>query len=95
MPPGCIKWAPSSGTAGASGTGSSATMCAISSGAMHSIPRWRRALTGSRDLYPHPDRDPNRGINFVTCHDGFTLNDLVSYDTKHNQANLLGNTRWR
>jgi isoamylase len=45
-------------------------------------------LSGSRDLYPQPDREPNRSINFITCHDGFTLNDLVSYNEKHNQANL-------
>jgi glycogen operon protein len=44
-------------------------------------------IAGSPDLYPHPDRDPHRSINFVTCHDGFTLNDLVSYDRKHNEAN--------
>ena len=34
-----------------------------------------------------PEREPNRSINFVTCHDGFTLNDLVSYNFKHNEAN--------
>lgn len=44
-------------------------------------------LTGSPDLYPHPDREPHRSINFITCHDGFTLNDLVSYNDKHNEAN--------
>jgi glycogen operon protein len=44
-------------------------------------------ITGSPDLYPQPDREPNRSINFVTCHDGFTLNDLVSYNEKHNEAN--------
>ena len=49
-------------------------------------------LTGSPDLYPQPDREPNRSINFVTCHDGFTLNDLVSYNEKHNQANHNDNS---
>jgi len=49
--------------------------------------RMAARLTGSRDLFPQPDREPNRSINFVTCHDGFTLNDLVSYDRKHNEAN--------
>jgi glycogen operon protein len=44
-------------------------------------------LAGSPDLYPQPDRDPHRSVNFVTCHDGFTLNDLVSYNVKHNEAN--------
>ena len=37
-------------------------------------------LLGSPDIFPAGDRDPNRSINFVTCHDGFTLNDLVSYN---------------
>jgi len=44
-------------------------------------------LNGSPDLYPQPDREPNRSINFVTCHDGLTLYDLVSYNHKHNEAN--------
>ncbi len=44
-------------------------------------------LTASPDLYPQPDREPNRSINFVACHDGFTLGDLVSYNDKHNEAN--------
>jgi glycogen operon protein len=44
-------------------------------------------LAGSADLYESSDRDPFHGINFVTAHDGFTLNDLVSYETKHNEAN--------
>jgi glycogen operon protein len=51
------------------------------------ISRLAARIGGSPDLYPQPDRDPNRSINFVTCHDGFTLNDLVSYNTKHNEAN--------
>jgi glycogen operon protein len=45
------------------------------------------ALSGSFRVFSHLDRDPMRSINFVTAHDGFTLNDLVSYDEKHNQAN--------
>jgi glycogen operon protein len=48
-------------------------------------------ITGSRDLFPAADREPNRSINFVTCHDGFTLNDLVSFNEKHNAANRQGN----
>lgn len=48
-------------------------------------------LTGSPDLYHQWDRDPHRSINFITCHDGFTLNDLVSYNDKHNLANGEGN----
>jgi glycogen operon protein len=44
-------------------------------------------LTGSSDLYTAGDRGPLAGVNFVTCHDGFTLADLVSYTVKHNEAN--------
>jgi glycogen operon protein len=44
-------------------------------------------LSGSSDLYQTSDRTPNSSINFVTCHDGFTLEDLVSYLRKHNAAN--------
>lgn len=44
-------------------------------------------LTGSPDLYQHSGRRPYASINFVTSHDGFTLNDLVSYNDKHNEAN--------
>jgi isoamylase len=44
-------------------------------------------LTGSSDLYQSDGRRPYASINFVTAHDGFTLNDLVSYDRKHNEAN--------
>ncbi|MBO0824144.1 MAG: glycogen debranching enzyme, partial [Actinobacteria bacterium] len=44
-------------------------------------------LTGSADLYSSNNRRPIASVNFVTCHDGFTLADLVSYDHKHNEAN--------
>ncbi|MFM2054908.1 MAG: hypothetical protein RL456_2945, partial [Pseudomonadota bacterium] len=44
-------------------------------------------LLGSPDLYGHERREAEQSVNFVTCHDGFTLNDLVSYDRKHNLAN--------
>ncbi len=50
---------------------------------------WR--LTGSADLYGDDGRSAYNSINFITCHDGFTLNDLVSYNHKHNEANLEGN----
>src|SRR5947199_415406 len=48
-------------------------------------------LAGSSDLYQHDGRKPYASINFVTCHDGFTLQDLVSYNEKHNEANGEGN----
>ena len=44
-------------------------------------------LSGSSDLYQHDGRKPSASINFITCHDGFTLHDLVSYNDKHNDAN--------
>src|SRR5262249_29275962 len=44
-------------------------------------------LLGSPDIFGHEEREPEQSINFVTCHDGFTVNDLVSYDRKHNEAN--------
>ncbi|MEX2535621.1 MAG: glycogen debranching protein GlgX [Trueperaceae bacterium] len=48
-------------------------------------------LSGSSDLYEDTGRRPYSSINFITAHDGFTLNDLVSYDQKHNEANGEGN----
>src|SRR4051794_26506020 len=48
-------------------------------------------LTGSSDLYEDDGRHPFASINFITAHDGFTLRDLVSYNGKHNEANLEGN----
>jgi glycogen operon protein len=42
---------------------------------------------GSPEIYGHEEREAEQSVNFVTCHDGFTLNDLVSYDRKHNEAN--------
>ncbi len=50
-----------------------------------------RRLTGSSDLYGRSGRRPHASINFITAHDGFTLHDLVSYNDKHNQANLEDN----
>src|SRR5207247_5186272 len=44
-------------------------------------------LSGSSDLYEQSGRRPYASINFITCHDGFTLQDLVSYSDKHNEAN--------
>jgi len=48
-------------------------------------------FTGSSDLYERSGRKPHASINFVSAHDGFTLQDLVSYNHKHNEANLEGN----
>ncbi len=49
-------------------------------------------IMGSPDIFQAPGRDPNRSINFVTSHDGFTLHDLVAYNDKHNEANLQADT---
>ena len=48
-------------------------------------------VLGSPDIFGHREREPEQSLNFVTCHDGFTLNDLVSYNSKHNEANREGN----
>jgi glycogen operon protein len=57
------------------------------------LPDFAKCLCGSADLYDRPDegRRPSASVNFVTVHDGFTLNDLVSYDGKHNDANTENN----
>jgi isoamylase len=60
-------------------------------GAYATLPEFAFRLTGSSDLYEHNNRRPVASINFLTCHDGFTLHDLVSYDRKHNEANGEGN----
>jgi isoamylase len=44
-------------------------------------------LVGSPQIFSHEEREAEQSVNFVTCHDGFTVNDLVSYDHKHNEAN--------
>jgi glycogen operon protein len=48
-------------------------------------------IVGSPEIYGHEQREAEQSVNFVTCHDGFTLNDLVSYNHKHNEANGEGN----
>jgi isoamylase len=55
------------------------------------IGEFSRRLTGSSDLYGRHGRLPHASINFITAHDGFTLHDLVSYNEKHNEANLEEN----
>jgi isoamylase len=52
------------------------------------IPELASRLTGSSDIFDRNGRRPRASVNFVTAHDGFTLRDLVSYDRKHNEANL-------
>jgi glycogen operon protein len=52
-----------------------------------SVARVADRLVGSPEIYGHEEREAEQSVNFVTCHDGFTLNDLVSYNGKHNEAN--------
>lgn len=52
------------------------------------VSKFASKIMASPDIYMDPNREPNRSIHFVTCHDGFTLNDLVSYNNKHNGDNL-------
>ena len=51
------------------------------------VSRLGMRLLGSPDLYGHEEREAEQSVNFVACHDGFTLNDVVSYNQKHNEAN--------
>jgi isoamylase len=56
-------------------------------GEKNSVQHFADRLLGSPGIYGHEEREAEQSVNFVTCHDGFTLNDLVSYDRKHNEAN--------
>jgi isoamylase len=55
------------------------------------LPEFARRVHGSSDIFEHSGRSPTSSINYVTSHDGFTLEDLVSYNDKHNEANLEDN----
>jgi glycogen operon protein len=57
----------------------------------HIIGELASRLSGSSDIFQRGGRNPTASINFVTSHDGFTLHDLVSFERKHNEANLEGN----
>lgn len=59
-------------------------------GNFSTLPEFASRFCGSADLYEHSGRRPMASINFVTAHDGFTINDLVSYNQKHNEANGEG-----
>jgi len=52
-----------------------------------SVGRFADRFLGSPQIYGHEQREAEQSVNFVTCHDGFTLNDLISYNQKHNEAN--------
>ena len=70
----------------------SGTMCAIfSESAENSATRIADRFLGSPNIYGHKGREAEQSVNFVTCHDGFTLNDPFSYGEKHNEDNGEGN----
>lgn len=56
-------------------------------GACGTVSRVADRLVGSPEVYGHKEREAEQSVNFITCHDGFTLNDLVSYNEKHNESN--------
>ncbi len=56
-----------------------------------SLGRFADRFLGSHEIYRHEEREAEQSVNFVTCHDGFTLNDLVSFSRKHNEANREDN----
>ena len=58
----------------------------------NSVASFADRLLGSPQIYGHKEREAEASVNFITCHDGFTLNDLVSYNGKHNEANGEGNS---
>ena len=60
-------------------------------GGQGAVRRVADRILGSPEIYGHKQREAEQSVNFVTCHDGFTLNDLVSYNDKHNDANGEGN----
>ena len=85
---GPTRWAGSPAAAGPSGTTATATTFAASGAATTASARsLATRITGSSDLYLRDGRKPFHSINFITAHDGFTLNDLVSYERKHNERN--------
>lgn len=55
------------------------------------VSKFASKIVASPDVFVDPLREPNRSIHFVCCHDGFTLNDLVTYNVKHNESNLEDN----
>src|SRR5690348_13158101 len=56
-----------------------------------SVTKLADRLLGSPRIYGYKEREAEQSVNFITCHDGFTLNDLVSFNVKHNEANGEGN----
>jgi isoamylase len=67
------------------------TMRDFGRGRDRTLGQFASRFTGSSDLYENTGRKPRASINFITAHDGFTLRDLVTYEEKHNEANLENN----
>ena len=96
MPPAFTRSAASSETVGRSGTAGSATTSGLSSAASRArSARVADRLVGSPEIYGHEEREAEQSVNFVTCHDGFTLNDLVSYDAQAQRGQRRGQPRRR
>jgi len=64
-------------------------------GAEGSLKRFADRVYRQPEVYGHKEREPEQSVNFVTCHDGFTLNDPCLLQRKHNEANGGGQPRWR
>ena len=83
MPPAPTRWAAFPNGAGRSGMAATVMMCGVSGAAtMACSVSFASRICGSADIYAKSGKGPECSINFVTCHDGFTLNDLVSYRDK-------------
>ena len=88
MPPDSIRWEASSATRWQEWNGRFRDdVRRFLKGDNGSVSGVAARILGSPDIYGHKEREAEQSINFVTCHDGFTLNDLVSYNRKHNEAN--------
>ena len=87
MPRVSIRSAPSSGTAGRWKWRFRDDVRSFFRGEPGTVGRMADRLVGSPEIYGHEQREAEQSVNFVTCHDGFTLNVLVSYNDKHNEAN--------
>ena len=86
--PAATRWALSAAIAGRNGTATTATISAASGGAIRTCSAcWPRGWPDPATSIRPADASPYHSINFITSHDGFTLNDLVSYNEKHNEAN--------
>ena len=88
MPPACTRWAAFVGDSWKEWNGRFRDdVRDFFRGAENSVTHFADRFVGSPQIYGHEEREAEQSVNFVTCHDGFTLNDLVSYNEKHNEEN--------